>query len=147
MLDKLFLIPHKYVQIWRLLNLVLMSGSSDPTRENIMAHGYDPDCSCGRCTAQTRKYIRAGHTPGAKPQGNPGFGSGTVGGDKNWTSPVYGQTASGQDVTVSFGQDGRAGHTGIASGHVSGESYYGKGGHDHYGSEGESHADRGAYRE
>ena len=82
------------------------------------------------------------------PRTSDDFGNGEVGGDRNWTSPVYGQTTEEQDVTVSFGQGYRDGHTGIASGHVSGSQYYNKrDGHDHYGPNGESHADRGAFRD
>lgn len=79
------------------------------------------------------------------PKYNSNFGNGEVGGDSSWSSPVHGNTSSGQDVTVSFGQGSREGHTGIASGHTSGSSYYGNNGHDHYGPNGESFADRGAY--
>lgn len=81
------------------------------------------------------------------PQSSPDFGNGEVGGDNSWTSPVYGTTDDGQDVTVSFGQGSRDGHTDIASGHVSGSNYYKPGGHDHYGPKGESYADRGAYKD
>ena len=64
---------------------------------------------------------------GNNPRIDPNFGNGEVGGDRNWTPPVYG-------------------HTGIASGHVTGAEYYKKNdGHDHYGPNGESHADRGRY--
>lgn len=61
---------------------------------------------------------------------------------------MYGTTADGKPVTVSFSDSG---HTGIANGHVSGASYYKKDsrgrniGHDHYGPNGEIHADRGKY--
>lgn len=83
----------------------------------------------------------------SNPREDSNFGNGEVGGDNSWSSPVYGNTSDGQDVTVSFGQGGRDGHTGISSGHVTGAEYYGSGGHDHYGSNGESHADRGAYKD
>ena len=83
---------------------------------------------------------------GNNPRIDRNFGNGEVGGDRNWTPPVYGTTESGQPVTVSFGQGYREGHTGIASGHVTGAEYYKKNdGHDHYGPNGESHADRGRY--
>lgn len=83
----------------------------------------------------------------ADPTNSSSFGNGEVGGDNSWSSPVHGMTQDGKDVTVSFGQGSREGHTGISSGHVSGSQYYGQGGHDHYGPSGESHADRGAYRD
>lgn len=71
-------------------------------------------------------------------------------GNRNWHRPVHGTTADGQDVTVSFGRGKRDGETGIASGHVSEGQYYGtpgNKGHDHYGPNGESYADRGKYRD
>lgn len=77
----------------------------------------------------------------SNPQTSHSFGNGEVGG----SAPVYGTTANGDPVTVSFGQGSRTGHTGIASGHVSGSQHYGTGGHDHYGPNGESFAVRGAY--
>lgn len=85
------------------------------------------------------------------PQTSPNFGNGEVGGDNSWTSPVYGTTADGNPVTVSFGQGGRTGHTLIADGHVSGSEFYyrdestGIKGHDHYGPRGESFGDHGRY--
>ncbi|MFQ8871223.1 MAG: hypothetical protein ACLR7M_09955, partial [Varibaculum timonense] len=83
---------------------------------------------------------------GDNPKGNPEFGTGeNAGGDRNWTAPVYATTESGEEVTVSFGQNSREGQTLIAKGHVSGEKFYSDKGHDHYGPNGESYADRGAY--
>lgn len=85
------------------------------------------------------------------PQSDPNFGNGEVGGGRTWDSPVYGQTGDGQDVTVSFGKGSRDGQTLISSGHVSGSMFYdGNGsdkGHDHFGPNGESYADRGTYRD
>lgn len=88
-----------------------------------------------------------GNSSSGSPQGSQNFGNGEVGGDRSYTSPVYGQTADGHDVTVSFGQGSRDGHTLISDGHVSGSQFYGAGGHDHYGPNGEtgSNGDRGAY--
>lgn len=83
----------------------------------------------------------------AEAEAKKNFGNGEVRGDNSWTSPVYGNTEDGQDVTVSFGQGSREGHTGISSGHVEMGEYYGQGGHDHYGRDGESHRDSGRYRE
>jgi hypothetical protein len=83
----------------------------------------------------------------ADPRWNPNFGNGQVGGDNNWTPPVYGVIGeTGQPVTVSFGQGYREGHTGIASGHIPGGQYYGPNGHDHYGPQGQVYGDRGALR-
>lgn len=83
------------------------------------------------------------------PQTSPNFGNGEVGGDNSWTSPVYGTTADGNPVTVSFGQESRTGQTLIADGHISGSTFYsGSGsskGHDHFGPNGEPFADRGRY--
>lgn len=79
------------------------------------------------------------------PRNNPNFGNGEAGGDRNWASPVHGTTDDGREVTVSFGQGYREGHTGIADGHVDGASYYGPSGHDHYGPQGQAYGDRGAY--
>lgn len=79
------------------------------------------------------------------PQESSDFGNGEVGGDNCWSPPVHGTTTDGRAVTVSFGKEGREGHTGIASGHVSGAQFYGPNGHDHYGPEGQSHADRKVY--
>lgn len=52
---------------------------------------------------------------------NTNFGTGEVGGDRTFTSPVHGNVASnGKDVTISQGQSGKAvGHTLISSGHAS----------------------------
>lgn len=93
-----------------------------------------------------RRRVPRGSREDRNPRTNPDFGNGEVGGDNRWTSPVYGQTADGQDVTVSFRQDGQ---TGIASGHVSGAQYYrdDKTGHDHFGPNGEPFGDRGAYED
>lgn len=85
------------------------------------------------------------------PRTSPDFGNGEIGGDGSWTSPVYGATADGSPVTVSFGQESRDGHTLIADGHVSGSEFYHRDrntkekGHDHYGPHGESFGDYGKY--
>lgn len=78
------------------------------------------------------------------PRNDPNFGNGEVGGDNRWTPPVQGQTADGKDVTVSFGQGSRDGHTLIAKGHVNGDKFYSEGGHDHFGPNGQSFGDRSA---
>ncbi|MEC3979645.1 hypothetical protein [Amycolatopsis sp. H20-H5] len=75
------------------------------------------------------------------------FGNGEVGGDNHWTAPVHGTTADGQDVTASFGTDGRDGEALIARGHAdSMGGFYGSSGqkgHDHFGPDGEPYGDRG----
>lgn len=71
--------------------------------------------------------------------------------DKNFTAPVYGVDADGNDVTVSLGRKSREGETLIASGHVDEETFNAvdkKGnhiGHDHYGGTGKK-GDRGCYQ-
>ncbi len=63
------------------------------------------------------------------------FGDGTVGGNPNWTSPVYATMASdGRAVTISFGRGNRVGQTLIADGHIGMNEFYKRGtvGHDHY---------------
>ena len=82
---------------------------------------------------------------GNDPRFDPNFGNGEVAGDNRWTPPVYGTTQDGQEVTVSFGKENRQDNTGIASGHVTGEQYYGPQGHDHFGPNGELFADRGKF--
>lgn len=89
----------------------------------------------------------ARNTHRENPRTSTNFGNGQVGGDRDWTAPVHGTTGYGQDVTVTFGQGYRDGHTGIASGHVDGASFYGGYGHDHYGESGQLYADRDAYKE
>lgn len=81
-----------------------------------------------------------------------GFGTGGVGGDRNWTSPVHGTTRDGRAVTVSFGTGSRRGQTLICDGHVDMRTFYEKRrdgkGHDHYLVDGRSagtHGDRGRY--
>lgn len=76
------------------------------------------------------------------------FGNGQVGGDRNWHPPVHGTTASGRKVTFSEGRGPRDGETLISRGHVGMDRFYGKSGdkgHDHFGKNGEPHADRGKY--
>lgn len=84
----------------------------------------------------------------SNPRTSSDFGNGEVGGDNRWTAPVYGATSDGREVTASFGQGGRDGHTLVSDGHVSGAEFYNdeSPGHDHYGSSGESHRDSGRYR-
>lgn len=70
--------------------------------------------------------------------------------NSRWTKPVHGTTAGGNPVTVSFGKADRDDQTGIADGHISDAQYYGTDsagvkGHDHYGPNGDSYADRGRY--
>jgi hypothetical protein len=64
------------------------------------------------------------------------MGTGSVGGDRNWTPPVHGTTASGRPVTVSFGRGTREGQTLICDGHVGFDEFYRKSKsgkkHDHY---------------
>lgn len=71
--------------------------------------------------------------------------------DKNFSAPVFGVDADGNDVTASFGSGSKEGETLIASGHVSEEEFNRKDdngrhvGHDHYGGKGNS-GDRGCYQ-
>lgn len=64
------------------------------------------------------------------------FGTGGRGGNRNWEPPVYGTTARGKPVTVSFGIGRRANETLICDGHVDLQKFYTKAkfgkGHDHY---------------
>ncbi len=49
---------------------------------------------------------------------NNNFGNGEVGGGRNWTSPVHGNTKEdGKDVTISLGQSNQNGHTLISDTH------------------------------
>lgn len=61
------------------------------------------------------------------------FGAGEVGGDRNWSAPVHGTTADGQDVTAAF----KGEETMLADGHRQNPAdFYGPDGterHDHYG--------------
>lgn len=65
-----------------------------------------------------------------------GFGTGEVGGDANWTAPVWGATLAGSPVTIAFGKGTRAGDTLICDGHVQMSEFYANRktglGHDHY---------------
>lgn len=64
------------------------------------------------------------------------FGSGEVGGNRNWSPPVHATRADGRPITISFGKGPRQGHVLVADGHITSMSaFYGTAkegkGHDH----------------
>ncbi len=85
---------------------------------------------------RTQQIINAVHDDRIRNDMERSFGTGTVGGDRNWTPPVHGSTRSGKPVTVSFGQGPRNGQTLICDGHVTMREFYARArngkGHDHY---------------
>jgi hypothetical protein len=154
---------------WLILFILFTSEGTYDTMCELKCHTYSERMNVGRkggggsAYSQFMRGARAGQRlisqryadevraareeqESSNPRTSDQFGNGEVGGDNRWTAPVYGTTDAGEDVTVSFGQEGRTGHTGITDGHVTGEQYYGASGHDHYGSSGEAHGDRGAFR-
>lgn len=120
-----------------------------------MAKTHPIFCDCKRCFARKYPSTHAANQEKKRRQqqsqrsGRPDRYRSN---NQNWHRPVHGTTADGRPVTASFGKDGSKaeGNTGIADGHVSEGQYYGKDGsgvkgHDHYGPNGESLADRGRY--
>ena len=94
--------------------------------------GYDPDCVCGRCMAETRRIIGRGGTPGAS----------------GWTARNVG-TIDDHEVTFRQGYGENEGHTLIADGQPSGRAFDRRGEHNHYGPKreggGNVEEDRGHY--
>lgn len=69
-------------------------------------------------------------------------------GDRSYSAPIWGTDSDGNEVTVSFGQGSREGHTLISDGLKSDQDFYntsdGKSGHDHADGKG-GYKDRGQY--
>lgn len=81
---------------------------------------------------------------------NNDFGTGESGGNSNWSNPVHGSDAQGNDVTASFGiGSNNQGESLLSDGHsTSRDSFFGTDsdkGHDHHGS-GSGPNDNGAQR-
>lgn len=90
----------------------------------------------GMSPLTTNRLVNAAHDERVAREREQGFGTGDVGGDRNWTPPVHGTTLEGRQVTISFGRGRRAGQTLVSDGHVGMTEFYknnksGKG-HDHY---------------
>lgn len=99
----------------------------------------------------TMREINAAHDERVTRERDNQFGTGAVGGDRNWEPPFHAATRDGQLVTVSFGRGPRQGQTLICDGHVDFNTFYGNRaarivkGHDHFLTDGASAADRGKY--
>lgn len=76
---------------------------------------------------------------------NTEFGNGEVGGDRNYTPPIHGETKPGDDVTFSQGIGKNDGDTLITDGHVDARTFYDDKKHDHFKPNGDAWRDRGAY--
>jgi hypothetical protein len=90
----------------------------------------------GMSPLTTQKFVNAAHDDRMAQEHERAFGSGEVGGDRNWTKPVHATTAEGRPVTISFGLGPRDGQTLVCDGHVGMQDFYARSqpgkGHDHY---------------